>query len=121
MTWKHVWIMIGSLGLVGCGAQAPAATSAPPWTVHITGTPGTTWQGGCSTDTMNGTSNPTVSIRLPWTHHYPASVIDVNCYFQNQQSYGHAHLVILYKGRRIATGSAVGAYGTLGAYAQPHP
>ena len=102
--------------LAGCGAQATA--SASPWLVKMTGTPGTTWQGGCSTDTMNGSNNPTYNVTLPWSRRFSANAIDVNCYFQDQQPWGSARVVIYYDGQPLARGSSgPGGYGIASAYA----
>ena len=106
-----------ALGAVGCG-QTAQAVPAHPWTVTMTGTAGTSWQGGCSGDTNNGANNPTYNVTLPWHHRFGSNVIDVNCYFQDNQPWGSANVVIRYEGHVLAHGSSgPGGYGIASAYA----
>lgn len=112
------WIALSAVGLLLAGCGTAAASTGSPWQVHVTGTAGTTWQGGCETYTAQGTNNPTVNIAPPWGQHYAANVTAVNCYFQNQGATGTAQITIRYAGQVVASGSARGAYGILSAYGQ---
>ncbi len=113
--WMSSALLLTSM-LTACGTTA--APSHPPWTVQITGTSGIVLQGGCETYTTYGGTNPTINITLPWSHSYGAQDVAVNCYFQNQASYGQGAITIRYDGQVISRGTMTGSYGILSAYAQ---
>jgi len=84
-----------------------------PWTVTLSGTPNTPWDGGCQLYTSTGTLLHNATVTAPWTAHYSAQDNSVDCYFENQASSGSGALIIRYNGQIVASTNISGGYGVL--------